>query len=200
MTYLTPTTVVQCEIHVKKSRFIARAAKVQSKHEALHFISCAKKDYPDARHHCWAYVLGNPLSPSAVSMNDDGEPSGTAGKPILNVIQHKKIGDLIVVVIRYFGGIKLGSGGLVRAYSGSTEKVISLSPTKKTIITQEILITLAFGQEQLCRHWAKQHQTSIQEVTYSSEVKMILSVPNQNLISFHDFCLSNTIQIGIHPI
>ena len=195
MTYLTPATEIECDIIVKKSRFIARTSKVQSKQEVLSFLSHARKDYPDARHHCWAYVLGNPHSPTAVSMNDDGEPSGTAGRPILNVIQHKKIGDIMVVIIRYFGGIKLGAGGLVRAYSGSTEKAISLLPIEHTILTQEMNVSLAFHQEQLCRYWAKQHQTSIQQVTYTNEVQIQLSVPNHHISSFHNFCLSNNIQI-----
>lgn len=193
MTYLTPATETENKIVLKKSRFIARTTKVQSKQEAHDFLARAKKDYPDARHHCWAYILGNPLSPTAASMNDDGEPSGTAGRPILNVIQHKKIGDIMVIIVRYFGGIKLGAGGLVRAYSGSTEKVIALLPTEQIIIKHTLTISLAFHQEQRCRHWAKQHQADLYHVIYSNAVQMTIDIPNNHLAAFHDFCSSYNI-------
>ncbi len=124
-TYPVPTGTTQCEIEIKKSRFIARATCVSCREEAMTFLKKAKSDYPDARHHCWAYLIGDPSSASSAAMNDDGEPGGTAGKPILNVIQHKGVGDVMVVVIRYFGGVKLGAGGLTRAYSGVTESLFS---------------------------------------------------------------------------
>lgn len=100
---------------VNKSLFTAHAARVENEQEAIQFIEAAKKEYWDATHNCSAYVLaGTPLLQKA---DDNGEPSGTAGKPILEVLHNRKLKNAVIVVTRYFGGIKLGAGGLIRAYS-----------------------------------------------------------------------------------
>ena len=103
------------EIIEKKSRFIADIFSVSSEEEALQILEKVKKKYWDARHHCWAYVVGDEQVQERCS--DDGEPSGTAGKPILEVIRGNEIHNVLIVVTRYFGGTLLGTGGLVRAYT-----------------------------------------------------------------------------------
>ena len=111
-------TVYKCgegEIVEKKSRFIAEVYPVTGEEEAFAHLEEVKKRYWDARHHCWAYVIGR--NPGQERMSDDGEPAGTAGKPILEVIRGRQLTDVFIVVTRYFGGILLGGGGLVRAYS-----------------------------------------------------------------------------------
>jgi uncharacterized YigZ family protein len=104
---------------IKKSRFIATLHKVKCKDDAMSFLSSTKEIYKDARHNCWGFLVGTPNSPTAIGYSDDGEPKGTAGKPILNVIQQKNISQVMIIVTRYFGGIKLGASGLIRAYSGT---------------------------------------------------------------------------------
>ncbi len=108
----------------KRSRFIACLYPVAAKDEVRPIIDHLKTQYPDARHHCWAYVIGNPEQASQAGFNDDGEPSGTAGKPILNVLMMRKVGNVCAVVVRYFGGIKLGAGGLVRAYGAAVSNAL----------------------------------------------------------------------------
>src|SRR5699024_9601171 len=103
------------EIVEKKSRFIAEVFPVVSGDEVSGHIEKIKKEYWDARHHCWAYVIGQ--NPGTERMSDDGEPAGTAGKPILEVIRGRGLTDVLIVVTRYFGGTLLGTGGLVRAYT-----------------------------------------------------------------------------------
>ena len=103
------------EIVEKKSRFIAEVFPVVSEDEISAHIEKIKKEYWDARHHCWAYVIGQ--DPGTERMSDDGEPAGTAGKPILEVIRGRGLTDVLIVVTRYFGGTLLGTGGLVRAYT-----------------------------------------------------------------------------------
>ena len=103
------------EIVEKKSRFIAEVFPVDSEEDVSAQIEKIKKQYWDARHHCWAYVIGR--NPGTERMSDDGEPAGTAGKPILEVIRGKGLTDVLIVVTRYFGGTLLGTGGLVRAYT-----------------------------------------------------------------------------------
>ncbi len=192
-TYPTPIQTIEIETEVKKSRFIARASKVADRQEALAFVEQAKQDYPDARHHCWAYLLGDPVSASSAASNDAGEPSGTAGKPILNVIQHKGVGDVMVVVIRYFGGIKLGAGGLVRAYSGAAEAVMSILPLEQAVPMQEVRLLLDFAREQLLRHWVDQHEALILRVDYAQQVLVQLNVPDVVLDEFIAFCAAQSI-------
>ncbi len=107
----------------KKSRFIAEVYSAASEKEAFYHLESVKKRYWDARHHCWAYVIGH--SPVSERMSDDGEPAGTAGKPILEVIRGRGITDIFVVVTRYFGGTLLGTGGLVRAYTSASAAALS---------------------------------------------------------------------------
>jgi uncharacterized YigZ family protein len=194
MSYPTPADTVETESEVKKSRFIARATKVIDRQEALAFVEQAKRDFPDARHHCWAYVLGNPSSATSAAMNDDGEPSGTAGKPILNVIQHKGVGNVIVVVIRYFGGIKLGAGGLVRAYSGAAEAAMSLLPLEQAVVVHQATLTMDFSKEQLLRHWLDQNQGAVKTVEYGEQVIMELIVPQKRVEEFNNLCASQGIK------
>ncbi len=186
--YPTPAASVETEIEVKKSRFIARTAKVTDRPAALAFVEQARQDFPDARHHCWAYLLGNPVSASSAAANDAGEPSGTAGKPILNVIQHKGVGDVIVVVIRYFGGIKLGAGGLVRAYSGVAEAAMSILPLAQAVAMRHVNISLDFSKEQLLRHWSEQYGAQVLQVDYTHQVAMQLSVPVAAMDALDAFC------------
>lgn len=177
MTYKLPAAFLARELVIKKSRFIAWAAPAKSRDEALEVLSEARRVYPDAGHHCWAYVIGDPKSASCAAMNDDGEPSGTAGKPILNVLQHKAIGDVVVVVIRYFGGVKLGAGGLVRAYSGAAEQVLrdtQLVQRKPVAICQ---VVTDFAHEQQFRHFVNCHEGLIEAVDYSDGVKIQVQVP-----------------------
>lgn len=139
-TYAVPRFSITVEHEIKRSRFIALVEHVEDRQQAFHYIEQIKIRYPDARHHCWAYVAGPPEGATRIAFNDDGEPQGTAGKPILNVLQHHKVGEVLVVVVRYFGGIKLGTGGLVRAYSGVTQAAMEQLQTKLKVPCTEAII------------------------------------------------------------
>lgn len=193
--YPIPAESIEREIEIKKSRFIARVAAVSSRDEAMAFLDQARADFPDARHHCWAYQIGRPGAASQAAMNDDGEPSGTAGKPILNVIQHKDMGDIMVVVIRYFGGIKLGAGGLVRAYAGATEAVLSEVSRKIQRPMRGLDVNLDFALEQPVRHWCEQHEAEVTGVGYGESVAMRVLVPEDHYAAFLAFCRAE----GVSP-
>lgn len=121
-TYFTVKTEGSHEIVIQKSRFIGHVKRVETEEEAINFVQKIKKEHKDATHNCSAYMIGEyDLIQKA---SDDGEPSGTAGVPILEVLKKKGLKDTAVVVTRYFGGIKLGAGGLIRAYSGSASQSI----------------------------------------------------------------------------
>lgn len=121
-------TDILVETEVKHSRFIAVLRRVDRAAEAQDFLDEQRRRYPDARHHCWAYITGNEPSERAERAGDDGEPGGTAGVPMLQVLRTRDLVDVAVVVTRYFGGVKLGAGGLVRAYSGAVAAVVDAAP------------------------------------------------------------------------
>lgn len=121
--YKTVLTPDETEIEIKKSRFINLVFHIEAEETAESILADIRKKHYKATHVCWAYVLNT--NPKRQKASDDGEPSGTAGKPILDVINHRELKDVLVVVIRYFGGIKLGTGGLIRAYSGGASDVLN---------------------------------------------------------------------------
>ncbi|VAW45401.1 FIG000605: protein co-occurring with transport systems (COG1739) [hydrothermal vent metagenome] len=184
MGYLIPLEVASAEVVIKKSRFIAYAKGVASREAAMIWLAEIKKDYPDARHHCWAYMIGDPKCALNAGMGDDGEPSGTAGKPILNVLHHKEVGDIMVIVIRYFGGIKLGAGGLTRAYSQAAQEVMAVLVTEQQVEMVKIGLSCDFSLEQQVRYWLKHLGGLVVKVNYTQQVVMDVSVPLKEQLTF----------------
>lgn len=185
--YLIPAEPLELCYEIKKSKFIARVAKASDRAGAMALLAQAKQDYPDARHHCWAYLLGDPRQPVSVAFNDDGEPSGTAGKPILNVLNHRGIGDIAVVVIRYFGGIKLGAGGLVRAYSASTQQAIAALSTSTKLPMIERRLSCDYAVEPELRRLIESLGGVIIGADYGLQLDIIISVPLTAEQALEDF-------------
>ncbi len=185
--YQQPAQALEVEYEIKKSRFIGRAARATSRQEAMALLARVKRDYPDARHHCWAYLIGDPHSPSTAAMSDDGEPSGTAGKPILNVLQHKNVGDIMLIVIRYFGGIKLGAGGLVRAYSHSAQLVMTELETQTQTPMCTARVSGSYALEQSLRHWLSGHEGHLIKVDYAERVECHLQVPDIHAAALREY-------------
>ncbi|UQB43194.1 YigZ family protein [Thiomicrospira microaerophila] len=177
MSYPVPLKSAQAEIEIKKSRFIAFADYVASREAAMKRLAELKTEFPDARHHCWAYLLGDPNCASNAGMGDDGEPSGTAGKPILNVLQHKGVGDVFIGVVRYFGGIKLGAGGLTRAYGQAAQAVMAELEIKSFEALVSLELSCDFALEQFIRHHLDLMKGQITQIDYSDRVTLKLSLP-----------------------
>lgn len=123
------------EIEIKRSRFIASLARTDSEEDARTFIAQIRREFPDARHHCTAFIIHQDTGPDTARSSDDGEPAGTAGNPMLKVLSESGLTNLTCVVTRYFGGTKLGTGGLVRAYSGAVQQVLEDAQTVR-LVTQ----------------------------------------------------------------
>jgi len=191
-----PAEVCEAQTEVRKSRFIARVVPVTAREAALEAVEQARRDHPEARHHCWAYVLGRPGAATSAAMNDDGEPSGTAGKPILNVIEHKALGDLVVVVIRYFGGVKLGAGGLVRAYAGAAEAVLSQVPVQQKEPLSTVEVEAGFADEQSLRHEIAACRGQVEQVRYGEGICMTLTLAERHLPSFRQFCQASGLALS----
>ncbi|WP_100655988.1 IMPACT family protein [Alteromonas flava] len=197
MSYSVPVQAEYALLEIKKSLFHTLAAHASDRQMAMQWLQDMRDRYPDARHHCWAYLLGRPDMPSSVAMSDDGEPSGTAGKPILNVLQHNPIGDVVVIVSRYFGGIKLGAGGLVRAYSAAAQQVIERVPTQILVPTSRVRIKADFKHEQYLRHWIEQHGGSVQQCDYTTAVSLEADIATAELEQLASACASFNLDLQV---
>jgi uncharacterized YigZ family protein len=131
--YPIPAARVRFQETISRSRFITTVATAATPEQARRLIAEIRAEFPDASHHCHAYVAGPPGSTAQIGMSDDGEPGGTAGRPILAVLLGSGVGDIVAVVTRYFGGTKLGTGGLVRAYSGGVKSALAELPLREKI-------------------------------------------------------------------
>lgn len=170
------------EIIEKKSRFIAHVLYIENEEQAQEYINKLKKKYWDARHNCYAYVLGD--KGEIQRFSDDGEPSGTAGKPILDLITSRELTNCLVVVTRYFGGILLGTGGLVRAYQGATIEGLNNSVLGNLIdgITGEM--DFEYGNLSKVQYICDNFGIDIQETEYTEKVHMKLVIENEKIDDF----------------
>jgi uncharacterized YigZ family protein len=182
--YKIPAKRYRTEETIKRSRFIATVAHALTEEDAKAFISIIKNEFPDATHNCWAYVAGPPGDTARIGRSDDGEPHGTAGKPILTVLLHSEIGEIVAVVTRYFGGTKLGTGGLVRAYSGSVKNALAgLSiKEKRDVIT--LTAILDYSRIIAVRQMIETFNSEIIEEKYEADVSFKIELPKNNKESF----------------
>ena len=167
--YLTIKSNIETEIVEKKSKFIANFIKITSKENAEQEIKNIKKKYFDARHNCFSYRV---LEDEKVieRFSDDGEPSGTAGSPMLNVLQKNNLVNVLIVVTRYFGGILLGTGGLVRAYSDSLLKAIDECELLELTIGMECEVKLEYNQFEKFKYYCKNNDINIEDMIYTEEI------------------------------
>lgn len=163
------------EITEKKSHFIATVKPVQSEEEAVAFINETKKKYWDARHNCSAFVIGERQELTRCS--DDGEPAQTAGRPMLDILLREKITDVAVVVTRYFGGVLLGTGGLVRAYQAATQAGLAASRLIEKCKGQQLLVHTDYNGLGKLQYLFGQKHTVILDTAYEADVTMIILVP-----------------------
>ena len=186
MSYQTLKRAVTARLEIKKSEFIAYAYPVISREEAMFHVEQLREQYPDARHFCWAYIIGDPDNTTSAGFDDDGEPSGTAGRPILNVLQHKSIGNVIIVVVRYFGGIKLGAGGLTRAYAGAAQAAVDEMTLNPYVPMTQIQILAEFATEAQCRYMIESLGGHIVDVAYSKQVTLTATLAQADIESLKE--------------
>ena len=164
------------EIVEKKSRFIANVFAVETEEEVLEIIEKTKKKYWDARHNCYAYVLGKNAEKQRCS--DDGEPQGTAGRPMLDVILGQEVKNILVIVTRYFGGVLLGTGGLVRAYSQATKAGIEASEIVTKKPARELHIYTDYNGAGKLQYIMATNEITVLDTIYTDKVEMIALVPD----------------------
>ena len=147
--YLIPKSAVVFEEEIKKSRFITYLQHTEGLEQAKAFWAEIKAQHPNARHHCWAAVAGKPMDSQQLGFSDDGEPAGTAGKPMLSALQGSQVGEISAVVVRYYGGILLGTGGLVRAYGNGVQQALKLLETERKVERQLFQVHCDYAQFKL---------------------------------------------------
>lgn len=175
--YLIPAETVEFSEEIKKSRFITFIAHTEGIDAAKAYIQSIKEQFPDARHHCWAFVAGGPDDSQQLGFSDDGEPTGTAGKPILAPLLGSGMGEVTAVVVRYFGGIKLGTGGLVRAYGSGVQQALKLLPTKTKVPQLRFSVACEYSLVSLLEQVVEQYHGQVLSSEYTDKVTFILSLP-----------------------
>lgn len=168
LNYLTIGKTGQHELIIKKSKFICSLARTETVEEAQEFIEQVSKKYHDATHNTYAYTLG--LNDNQVKASDNGEPSGTAGIPELKALQLMKLKNVTAVVTRYFGGIKLGAGGLIRAYSNSVTEAAQNIGVVKFVMQQLIQFSIPYNRIDEINHYLEENRISIASQEYTTNV------------------------------
>lgn len=171
----TLTHAVEIESIVKKSRFLARLQAVEGRSDALAVVASLRRQHPGATHVCWALLAGGQSA-----ANDDGEPSGTAGRPMLEVLRHHDMEGVLATVVRYFGGVKLGAGGLVRAYAGAVTQALQQAQSQGWVVTQvpwlSLVCRVPLALENAVRHCLLAHEVQLLQARREAELHLQLKV------------------------
>lgn len=175
--YAVPARRHRVEQRVRKSRFIVSAAPTATVDAAKTFVAGVKAEFPDASHNCWAFNAGPPGDAARVGMSDDGEPRGSAGRPMLDVLRYAPVGEIGVVVTRYFGGVKLGRGGLARAYGGGVKTLLETLPTQRKTPRRRLRVRAGYAQHDAVRRLAARSDAVIEDEIFGTAVELWLAVP-----------------------
>lgn len=178
------TRFFRVEDTIKRSLFLATFSHTSSVESAREFIAQIKAEHPDATHNCWAYQAGPPGSTALVGLSDDGEPHGTAGKPMLNMLMHADIGELSCVVTRYFGGTKLGTGGLVRAYGGMVKLGLETLPVCEHITPVTLEVVIDYSKVTLFKRMLPEFEIRVLEERFTADAGFLLELPDEHQEAF----------------
>ncbi|PMK03049.1 YigZ family protein [Vibrio sp. 10N.261.55.A7] len=182
--YLIPESPVMYEEEIKKSVFITHLAHTPSIEAAKAFIDSIKAEHASARHNCWGFVAGRAEDSMKWGFSDDGEPSGTAGKPILAQLSGSGIGEMSAVVTRYSGGIKLGTGGLVKAYGGGVQQALKLLQTIEKKITTKLQLELDYAFMPIAQALIAQYQAVELDAKYSDNIILMIEIEQRVASNF----------------
>lgn len=182
--YRIPAQTHRTEEEILRSRFITTVGYTPTVEVARAFVATVSAEFADANHNCWAYVVGTPGNTGQIGMSDDGEPHGTAGRPMLTVLLHSQIGDLCAVVTRYFGGTLLGKGGLVKAYSGGVQLALESLPLIERVPKTEITLMFDYAFVTPLQRLLPTYEASLVDEQYTTDVIYTISLPAEQSTSF----------------
>ncbi|TKC78946.1 YigZ family protein [Trinickia terrae] len=168
----TLATAVSSELEIRKSRFIAHALPVADRDAAMDELRRLREAHPSATHVCWALLAGGQSG-----MSDDGEPSGTAGRPILEVLRHHDLDGVLAAVVRYYGGVKLGAGGLVRAYTDAIASALLNAQRVERIALASLTVEIGYPDEARVRRWIEQEGAELTDSAYEMNVRLAIRMP-----------------------
>ena len=183
---LAPDEIHREEDVVRRSRFIVSIARVSSTEEAKAFIERIRAEHPTATHNCWAFNAGAPEDTAQVGASDDGEPQGTAGRPMLTVLLHSGVGEIAAVVTRYFGGTLLGTGGLVRAYQGSVKQGLDSLPVVLREDMQRFVVSIEPHQVSDFQHFLADAKGRVLTSDFRFDATFEVEVPKPHAQTFAD--------------
>lgn len=172
------------ELIIRRSRFITTSGHAPSTEAARLFIESVRQTYPDATHNCWAFAAGAPGHTAQAGFSDDGEPHGTAGRPMLTVLLHSGIGEVVSVVTRYFGGVKLGTGGLVRAYQNAVRENLESLPQGQRIVPARAKIVLDYPHVDRLRRLLPHFEACIEQESFSNNATFQIMLPAERMADF----------------
>jgi len=178
--YPVPAADHRVEQTIERSRFVCTVRRVDSPGAAQSFIREMSAEFADASHNCWAYVAGPPGSTNVIGMSDAGEPHGTAGRPMLTVLLHSGVGEIAAVVTRYFGGTKLGTGGLVKAYGGIVQLALESLPLAERVDYAEVMLSIGYPNISVVQQAFASLGAEVLEQEYGVDVRYRLRVPRAN--------------------
>ena len=190
--YPVPAERARAELTITRSRFVCTLARVSTTEEAQAFVREMNAEFADATHNCWAYVVGPPGSTSRIGMSDAGEPHGTAGRPMLTVLLHSGVGDIAAVVTRYYGGTKLGTGGLVKAYGGAVQEALALLQRTERVEYATLLVTLPYASITTIRRTLPIHEATIESESYGESAELRVRLPRAGVDAFRTAVLDAT--------
>lgn len=182
--YRIPAARHRVEQTIDRSRFLCTIDRVSTPEDAQQLIRDLNAEFPDATHNCWAYVAGPPGDTGRVGMSDAGEPHGTAGRPMLTVLLHSGIGEIAAVVTRYYGGTKLGTGGLVKAYGGSVQLALESLPVTERVDYVDLTVTFSYSSVTVAQQLLVQFEVETVSQDYEAVVRYTLRVPRPAVAAF----------------
>lgn len=182
--YDIPAEPVSFSEEIKRSRFITLLAHTEGVEAARGFVQQIKQQHPTARHHCWAFVAGAPDDSQQLGFSDDGEPSGTAGKPMLAQLMGNNIGEITAVVVRYYGGIQLGTGGLVKAYGGGVQQALRLLPRKVKVPMLQFSLICDYAQLGDIERMVARFDGQLLHTEFQQNITLHLALPHAQVESF----------------
>lgn len=188
--YYTVKNSGSAQLMIQKSRFIGYVKRAETEEEAIEFIQEIKKKHYDATHNCSAYLIGK--HDEIQKANDDGEPSGTAGVPMLEVLKQLNLKDTVVVATRYFGGVKLGAGGLIRAYGSITSEAIKATGVVKRVLTQGISITVDYPMLGKIENEIRNSEHILDAIDYQENVELLVYVEQDKTDDFKEWIVNLT--------
>ena len=181
--YPVPRSTVRVEVRVSNSRFIATAGRADTAKDAQAFIRGIRAEMPDATHHVYAFRVGYGASVSE-GMSDDGEPSGTSGPPALAVVRGTDVGDVVLVITRYFGGTKLGTGGLVSAYTAAAQEAMAALPTEEKVDRVRVAIEVPYTLRERVHQLIAAHEGRVEQEDYAAEITLQVVLPEEQEPAF----------------